>query len=61
MAFSVCIISNVINSTLIKVIDSYRSVSDDIQVGFNGLLAADVADFALLHPGINTRLLTWKG
>lgn len=61
MAFSVCIISNVINSTLIKVIDSYRSVSDDIQVGFNGLLAADVADFTLHHPGINTHLLTWKG
>jgi hypothetical protein len=61
MAFSVCIISNVINGTLLQVIDSYRRVSDDILVGFNGLLAADVADFALQYPDIKPHLLTWKG
>lgn len=61
MAFSVCIISNVINKVLQQVVESYRNISDDIQIGFNGVDASDVADFAIHHPYLKAHLLSWKG
>lgn len=61
MGFSVCIISNVIHTTLIRVVESYRMVSDDILVGFNGLDKKEVENFQAQYPFLKTKMISWKG
>ncbi|RQO29890.1 hypothetical protein DBR32_15045 [Taibaiella sp. KBW10] len=61
MEFSVCIISNVIDPTLIKAVTSYRTLSNDILIGFNGLSEKEIDNFQTQYPFLKTHLLPWTG
>ncbi len=61
LRFSVCIISNVLNPLLHRVLESAARVSDDICLGLNGLDDEGIAAFPVAYPRIRVIKMAWKG